>query len=307
MQQVTDTILLIRPANFGYNTETASSNAFQNNVELSPNQIKDKSLLEFDEVVKQLRENFINVIVFDDTISPIKPDAIFPNNWASYHHDGKVLLYPMAAPNRRLERRMDIINSLSKEFEISEMIDLSHHEKKGKYLESTGSIIFDHVNKIAYACLSDRTNKELLLEVCDLLKYKPIHFNALDDKNKAIYHTNVMMCITENTAIVCLESIKDASEKKIVTDSLTESGHEIIDISLKQVKALAGNMLGVINKMGDRILVMSKSAHESLNTDQINNISEHSKILPLDVSTIEKIGGGSIRCMIAEIFLQKKP
>lgn len=306
MNQVSDTIFLIRPANFGYNSETAKSNAFQNNINIPQEQVSYKALAEFDAVIETLNKQHINIHVFNDTKQPVKPDAIFPNNWGSYHEDGTIILYPVAAKNRRLERRPDIIDFLKEHYQVKQTIDLSYFEDDGKYLESTGSIIFDHINKIAYACISERTNKSVLINVCKLLDYKPVYFTSADNNGKAIYHTNVMMCITEKLAIICLESIRNEEERQAVTNSLSSTEHAIINITLEQVQSLAGNMLGLKNRNKEDILVMSQTAYSSLSAEQIKEIETFTKLLPLDVSTIETIGGGSIRCMIAEIFLDPK-
>lgn len=299
-------IFLVRPANFGFNLDTASSNAFQNKPTTEAAFLKANAIKEFDEFAKTLTKNGINVTVFNDSLSPIKPDAIFPNNWISLYEDGKVIIYPMFAPNRRTEVNETFIKQLSTEFEVKEIVDLRHYEKQNKFLEGTGSIIFDHVNKVAYACLSERTNKELFEEVCELLNYKPISFTAIDNNGKPIYHTNVMMCVGSNFATICLESIKDSVEKEKVISSLKKSGLAIVDISYHQLQNFAGNMLELTNNDNNKIVVLSQSAFNSLTTTQKQVIENNAKLLPLKIPTIETIGGGSARCMIAEIFLKRK-
>ena len=301
--QTSKNILLIRPATFIFNPETAASNAFQLEINESEEVIKKKKLQEFEDFVKTLKSKGVNVFVFDDSKSPEKPDAIFPNNWVSFHSDGTVILYPMFAPNRRYERRQDIIESLKQDFVVAKILDLSKYENEGKYLEGTGSIIFDHINKMAYACLSPRTNKELFFEVCKYLNYKPIYFYAHDENGKEIYHTNVMMCIGERFAVICLDSITDQAERELVNNSLTETGHQVIDITFEQMKSFAGNMLAIQTNENKSILALSQSSFDSLTSNQKKELEKYSELVPLSINTIETIGGGSARCMIAEIFL----
>ncbi len=302
--QTSKNILLIRPSSFAFNSETAASNAFQIELNESEEEIKQKKLQEFDAFVTTLKSKDINVFVFDDTTYPEKPDAIFPNNWVTFHSDGEVILYPMFAPNRRHERRLDIIDCLKKNFEVTKILDLSKYENENKYLEGTGSIIFDHINKIAYACLSPRTDKELFVEVCDYLNYKPIYFYAHDKSGKEIYHTNVMMCIGELFSIICLDTITDKGERELVFKSLTETGHQVIDITFEQMNSFAGNMLAILTNNNKSILALSQSSFDSLTAIQKNEIEKYSELVPLSIKTIETIGGGSARCMIAEVFLQ---
>jgi hypothetical protein len=301
--QTTKNIFLVRPASFYFNNETAGSNAFQNKTIENESRIKQKAFSEFDRFANTLKSKGVNVIIFEDTENPKKPDAVFPNNWVSLHADGTMVLYPMCAPNRRLERRQDIIDSLKKKFKINKTIDLSVYEKENKFLEGTGSIVFDHNNKIAYACLSIRTNKELFINLCDNLQYQPICFFAHDQNKNEIYHTNVMMCIAEKFAVVCLSSITEVQERKEVINSLVLTGHEIIDISFEQMNHFAGNMLALHTKENREILVLSQSAYESLSQSQKNIIEKYSEATPMNITTIETIGGGSARCMIAEVFL----
>ncbi len=308
--QSTNHVFLIRPANFNYNHETADSNSFQNKTQIASSDINQKAIAEFNSLVAKLKLKGVDVNAFDDTSEPIKPDAIFPNNWISLHADGTVVLYPMCAPNRRLERRLDIIESLREKFKATKVIDLSDYEKENRFLEGTGSIVFDHQNKIAYACLSPRTDKELFIELCKKINYRPLYFLAhtyvKGEKysiKKEIYHTNVMMCIGDKFAIVCFDSITDAAEMKLVRDSLKETNHELIDISFHQMNHFAGNMLMLKAKENNPILAMSQSAFDSLNNIQKGYLEKHCELFPLPIPTIETIGGGSVRCMIAEIFL----
>ena len=301
--QTTKNILLVRPSNFVFNTETAASNAFQIKVNDSEEAVKQKVFAEFEAFASRLKAKGVNVFVFDDTSSPQKPDAIFPNNWVTFHSDGTVILYPMCAVNKQCERRPDIIEKLKQNFKITKVVDLSHYEKEKRFLEGTGSIIFDRNNKIAYACISPRTDKELFIEVCNILHYTPVVFHAHDKSGKEIYHTNVMMCIGEKFAVVCLDSITDKEEKKIVNQSLTKTGHKIIDITFEQMNNFAGNMLEIQVSGNKNIVALSQTAFDSLRADQKNEIEKHCELLPLSIKTIETIGGGSARCMIAEVFL----
>ena len=308
MKQITNNIMMIEPVSFNYNTETAINNYYQiNNTALSKEEIQQKALKEFKEFVSLLRSKNINVIVFKDTENPKTPDSIFPNNWVSFHIDGEIVLYPMYAKNRRLERRNDIIQKLKDDFIVTKINDFSYYENQELYLEGTGSMILDRENKICYAAISDRTNKNIVNDFCNQLNFKPILFTSNQDvrgKRLAIYHTNVMMCITTNFAIICLDSIDCNEEKDRVIDILNETKKEIISISEEQTNKFAGNMLEV---EGDKkYLVMSKSAYSCLTENQIKKINQYCEILYSDLSTIEDYGGGSARCMMAEIFLPLK-
>jgi hypothetical protein len=270
--QTTKNILLIRPSNFVFNSETAFSNAFQNEVKESKETIKQKVFMEFEEFATMLKSKGANVFVFDDTHYPEKPDAIFPNNWISFHSDGTVILYPMYAHNRRNERRKDIIESLKKNFKITNILDLSTYEKENRFLEGTGSMVFDRQNKIAYACLSSRTDKELFDKVCDYLHYKPVCFHAHDKGGKEIYHTNVMMCVGEKFSVICLDSISDKKERELVFESLATTGHQVIDITFEQTNNFAGNMLAIQISDNKNILALSQSSFDSLTTNQKKRI-----------------------------------
>lgn len=306
-KQITNHILMLRPSNFGFNEQTAASNAFQTqSYELSKREIRSRAVDEFDAFVGKLRTNGIHVLVVQDTEDPIKPDAVFPNNWVSFHQNGTILTYPMEAPIRRLERRQDVLDKVGEQFEINAVFGLEKFEEQNKFLEGTGSMILDRVNKIAYACLSTRTDEELLGHFCKINSYKKVVFEALDQSNKQIYHTNVMMALGTSFAVICLDSIKDVNERTIVEHQMRITNKEIIAISLDQVNSFAGNMLQVSNEKGENFLVMSKQAFNSLNESQLNQIKSHTQILFSDISTIEKHGGGSVRCMMAEIFLPEK-
>lgn len=295
---------MIRPVNFGFNEQTADSNAFQNR-SAEQQQVQDKALKEFDGFVNILRDNGVEVIVVDDTIEPHTPDSIFPNNWVSFHSDGTVFLYPMMAENRRLERREDIIMQLEDEFKIKHVIDLSRYEHEHKFLEGTGSMVLDRENKLAYACLSPRTNKDVLEQFCLESGYTPVLFHAVDQNGMDIYHTNVLMCIGSSFVVICLDSVKDKAEKENVVNVIKASKKQLISISFDQMNHFAGNMLEVENKAGESLIVMSKRAWDSLNYEQKAVLSSFSKPVFADISTIESNGGGSARCMMAEVHLPR--
>lgn len=305
--QTTHAILMVRPSTFGFNPETATTNAFQRELQHhTPAEIKEKALAEFDGFVSLLREKGIEVVVIEDTEAPAKPDAIFPNNWISLHRNGTVALYPMQAHSRRLERRPDIIETLRQKYEVAKVEDFSQHEEKEKFLEGTGSMILDHVNRIVYACLSPRTDPDLLEDFCQHFGYQPIVFHAYDHKGSLIYHTNVMLCIGHRFAILCSAAIHDEQDRQFVINTLTRTGHEVIQITEDQLRHYAGNMLEVSNKEGQHFLVMSEQAHQSLQPGQVQAIQKYAQILSVPIPTIEHIGGGSARCMMAEIFLPEK-
>lgn len=298
---------MIRPANFGFNTQTAENNAFQSNDKTeSANTVAVKAREEFDAMVEVLRSKGVNVIVVEDTDEPKKPDAIFPNNWISLHKNGAVMTYPMYAPNRRVERREDIIESLKKDFEVGRRYTFEHYEEDDMFLEGTGSMLFDRDSNILYACLSERTDARLIDKLCVLTSCDRVVFHSLDRNGDPIYHTNVMMALGEDFAVLCKASITKPDELEMLLDQLDATGKEVIDISYDQMESFAGNMLQVRNESGDTYLVMSQSAFNSLHEDQISALSQKTNILPIDISTIEYYGGGSVRCMMAEIFLPKK-
>jgi hypothetical protein len=302
--QTTNHILMIRPVDFKFNEQTAGNNMFQ--IASSDSDVQTQALKEFDGFVDLLRKNDVDVTVVDDTLQPETPDSIFPNNWVSFHEDGSVYLYPMFSENRRLERRRDILDGLKENFEVNHISDLSFYEQQYAFLEGTGSMVLDRTNKIAYACLSVRTDEEVLNNFCMLTGYQPVPFQAVDGSNFPIYHTNVMMCIGDRFAVICLDSIRNPEEKLNVTVSLKSSGKEIIEISLEQMNKFAGNMLQVANAAGESLLVMSEQAYLSLNAEQITALEQYSHIIYAPLYTIEKNGGGSARCMLAEIHLPSK-
>lgn len=304
--QSTHSIFMVRPASFGYNPQTALTNSFQSELALASEEVQRKALAEFDAMVELLRAKGVEVHVFHDTPTPPKPDAIFPNNWISLHADGKLILYPMCTINRRWERRIEIIEEFKRKFSIHEVIDLSHYESENRFLEGTGSIIFDHVHKVAYACLSPRTDQELFVAVCKLLNYEPIFFHSVNEKDQAIYHTNVMMAMGDEYVVICLESIQDKQERKSVEEKLVQTHHQIISISLDQVNHFAGNMLQLQTTSGNKILVMSQRAYQSLSQFQIDQLSKFVELVPIAIPTIETIGGGSVRCMMGEVFIPRK-
>jgi hypothetical protein len=305
--QCTPNILMIRPVAFGFNEETAMSNAFMektNGIEAAQND----ALFHFDLFVEKLRAADINVKVVEDTSYPLTPDSIFPNNWVSFHGNGKVILYPMEAANRRVERREDILNSIKNQFQVEEIIDLSHFENDGLYLEGTGSLVLDRKNKIAYACLSTRTARKVLDAWQKIFpRYEIIPFHGTDQNGVSIYHTNVMMCVGEDFSVICAETIKNKLEHDIVISSLKKNGNEPLLITLRQMNEFAGNMLEVVNNKGKRILVMSQRAFDSLDSTQIGFLEQRTEILVAKLSLIETLGGGSARCMLAEVHLNSKP
>ncbi len=306
MKQYTRNILMVEPVDFAYNTETAVNNHFQEKTERP----QEKALAEFLGMVEKLRSFGINVMTIKDRLDPHTPDSIFPNNWISFHSDGTVVQYPMFAENRRAERREDILDFIeSKGYKIDLVEDYTAYEDKGIYLEGTGSIIFDRENKIAFASISDRTNEKLFLDFCEDMEYAPLVFHSyqkVGEEQESIYHTNVMMCVADRYAVICLESILDEEEKQLVKETLERFDKEIIEISLDQMHQFAGNMLQVEGENNQSYLVMSQTAFDSLLPDQIAKIESYNPIIPVSIPTIETNGGGSARCMMAEVFLPKK-
>lgn len=310
MQQTTNTILMIRPVSFRMNEQTAVNNYYQKNLEnMLPDAINAKAQKEFDSYVEKLRGIGVNVIVVDDRKETDTPDSIFPNNWVSFHENGDVGLYPMFAENRRLERREDILETLEeKGFLINNIIDYTEAELEQVFLEGTGSVILDRINRKAYCALSPRADEDLFIEFCEDFEFFPVVFTSnqtVNGERKAIYHTNVMMCVGETFAVICLESIDDKKERKNVIKHLKEDGKEIVAINEAQVNNFAGNMLQVKGKNNELYLIMSQAAHDSLNENQIKTLRKHSNILTSSLDTIEACGGGSARCMMAEVFLPK--
>ena len=300
---------MIRPINFGYNEETAQDNHYQIKDSIIKNS-NESAQNEFDNMVNNLRQNGVSVHVFQDDENDYTPDSIFPNNWVSFHENGDVGLFPMYAKNRRLERRPEVLEFLENEgFAISNIVDYSSAESENKFLEGTGSMILDRENRVAYCSISNRSNEDLFIEFCEDFEFTPVIFNSFQsvgDKRLPIYHTNVMMCVATDYVMICLDSIDDKKQRKNVSNFINGSGKKLIEISENQVESFAGNMLELIDENGDSVLVMSKSAEDSLNEDQKNTIKNYSRIVSCDINTIEVCGGGSARCMMAEIFLPKK-
>jgi len=307
MKQLSSCVLMVSPSSFQFNAETAASNDFQNNIDsLSALEIQKKAKEEHQTMVNELKVKGIDVIVIEDTPSPAKPDAIFPNNWLMMHQDGRIIIFPMKNTNRQLEKRSDIVELLQKNYSVKSVLDLSHYEAEDKALEGTGSIVFDHKAKIAYACISPRTEKDVLDDLCKQIGYKAHTFNAYSEKDTLIYHTNVVMCVGDGFVVIGLNTIKDNDERAAIIKQFEDSNLEIIDLNDEQLNHhFAGNMLQVKNKENIPFLVMSKRAFQSLNASQIAQIEKHTQILPVSIDLVEQIGGGSARCMMAENFLEK--
>mmetsp|Transcript_3203 Transcript_3203/g.11571 ORF Transcript_3203/g.11571 Transcript_3203/m.11571 type:complete len:312 (+) Transcript_3203:1035-1970(+) len=311
MRQITNTILMVRPIAFRMNEQTAVNNYYQQELDdVKPRTVQSKAQLEFDAYVEKLRGIGVNVVVIQDTDEPDTPDSIFPNNWISFHQSGNVGIYPMFAENRRLERREDVLEVLEAQgFHIENIIDYTSAEEEEVFLEGTGSMALDRIHRKAYCALSPRADETLFIEFCEDFEYSPVVFVAnqtVEGKRKAIYHTNVMMCLAETFAVICLDSIDDKKERENVKKHLKNDGKELIVITEKQVENFAGNMLQVIGANNEPYLVMSQSAYKTLTSSQIQTIEKHCKILYSDIETIETCGGGSARCMMAEVFLPKK-
>lgn len=304
--QTTNTILMIEPVAFGFNDQTAENNYFQQKDFHPETDIQQLALAEFNGMVETLRANGVNVLVVKDTEQPHTPDSIFPNNWISFHEGGQVVLYPMFAPNRRPERRKDIIEYVSTHGSpVNNVDDFTFWEEKKLYLEGTGSMVFDRENKIAYAALSERTDKTVFLQFCSVFGFKPVYFHAnqsVEGKLLPIYHTNVMMCVADKYALICTNAIDNDEELIRVYDQLEQSGKEIIPISRQQMHNFVGNMLQVENTDGKLLLVMSQTAFDSLNDHQIYRLKSYNELIVIPIPTIEKTGGGSVRCMMAEVF-----
>ena len=300
---------MIRPVHFRMNEQTAVNNYFQEDLDLRNSEINRRAQEEFDAFTALLRAEGVQVIVVEDRPETDTPDSVFPNNWISFHQDGSLVVYPMYAENRRKERRDDLLDILESEgFEIRQVIDYTSAEEDDVFLEATGSIVMDRVHQKAYCALSDRADEGLFIEFCEDFDVAPIIFTAyqsVDGKRMPIYHTNVMMCLAETQAVICLDSIDDKKERKMVVDHLRDSGKEIIEITEAQMHAFAGNMLQVLGRDGERLMVMSQSAHNALNRDQVAAIEKTSRIVSSPLDTIETCGGGSARCMMAEVFLPR--
>lgn len=304
--QLPHAVLMIEPARFGFNDETASSNAFQQNVIGSSIDIAQLAIREFNQMVDLLRSHDIDVNVIKDTPEPAKPDALFPNNWISFHATGEVILYPMMAPNRRRERRPDIIDTLRADYQISAVHDLSYFEGESMFLEGTGSVVFDHVNKVIFACRSPRMHEVPLKKLASVLGYRPLVFNAVDEQGIPVYHTNVMMSVGNGFAVICLDAVHSDADQDALLNFFELSGTKVVAISYAQMRSFAGNMITVKTRSGEPMVLLSQTAFRSLIPGQINEITRHAELLPINIETIEKLGGGSVRCMVAGIHLPGK-
>jgi hypothetical protein len=307
--QTANTLLMIEPVAFGFNAQTAENNYFQQQANEPAQTVQANALREFKQMTAILQDKGVEILIVPDTLKPYTPDSIFPNNWISFHADGTLVLYPMFAENRRLERRPDIFKIIENEgFIIRKTIDYSHFEKDGIFLEGTGSMVLDRVTQTAYAALSERTHRRLFLQFCKDLHFTPCCFSAnqsVGTQRLPVYHTNVMMSVGDKYAVVCLQSIDNETERKTVVQSLQTSEKEIVEITEAQMHRFAGNMLQIENRKGDKFLILSETAYQSLTEQQIEKLSAYNEIVPIAIPVIEKIGGGSVRCMMAEIFLQK--
>jgi hypothetical protein len=303
MRQITDHIIMIRPKHFGYNTETAGNNTFQQNDQaLTSEQISAQALKEFDSLVHELESNGIHVDVIDDTDKPVKPDAVFPNNWFSTHEDGTVITYPMMSVARRNERREDVLENIARHYGITRRYAFEVFEDQGQYLEGTGSLVLDRIHRIAYACLSPRTDLALLEKYCVLREYAPCAFHAIYN-GVPVYHTNVVMALGTTYVVICMECIPDQNEREVLRANFRKTEKEVIEITSGQMAAFAGNMIQLQSRFGEAFCVMSAQAYNALTPDQISALEKHNRIVYCPVDTIEKYGGGSARCMIAENFL----
>jgi len=294
-------ILMVRPYQFYFNQQTAANNFFQSNINIE--NANELAIAEFDTMVEKLRAHQIKVKVIQDSQNPSTPDSIFPNNWVSTHIDGTLCFYPMYAENRRAERKSSVINFLQSNYKIQNTLDLTDLEKQGKFLEGTGSMVLDQQNKIAYGCLSERLDKQAFNYWCDKMQFKAISFKAVDDKVQPIYHTNVMMCMGNEFVVICLDSIPNENEKQILLDSFKQTHKEVIEISQDQLNHFAGNMLQVFDIAEKPHLIMSEQAYQSLHTAQLKSLEKYNPIISISIPTIEALGGGSTRCMMAEIYL----
>lgn len=301
---ITPHILMIRPVNFGFNAQTAGTNAFQ--VPGQEAEAQQKAQQEFDAFVLMLHNNGADIIVVNDTPEPHTPDSIFPNNWISFHADGTVCLYPMHADNRRKERKPHVLEKLQERFIVERTYDLTHFEKDGLFLEGTGSMVLDRDLKIAYACLSPRTDKTVLEEWCRAMDYQPIVFDALDAAGQAIYHTNVVMCVADRYVVICMDALPKAEDRELLSNTIDQGGKELISITLDQMNRFAGNMLQIASIQGETLLVMSSQAYNSLTPEQVNRLRSYNRIVHAPIHTIETNGGGSARCMMAEVFLERR-
>ena len=295
---------MVRPVNFSFNVQTAANNAFQ--VKGNDRAVHDTALKEFDQFVKTLSDAGVEVQVVDDSAAPETPDSIFPNNWVSFHAGGSIVLYPMFAENRRAERKQHVIDAIARHFLIARTIDMTGYEHEDLFLEGTGSMVLDREHKLAFACLSPRTSRKVLQDFCTKLGYEAVTFSAVDQRGVPIYHTNVMMCIADRYAVVCLDTVSDPDERNEVARRLTAAGKAIVEITFEQLAHFAGNMLQVENKAGEKLLIMSSQAYESLSQGHREILERYNRIVHSSIGTIEANGGGSARCMMAEVHLPVK-
>jgi hypothetical protein len=303
VHQAPQRILMVRPESFGFNQQTLSSNPFQQLPGMRVESVVQNAIKEFNNMVDLLGAHEIHVQVFDDTTIVEKPDAVFPNNWITLHPDGRIIIYPMMALNRRVERRVDIIESLRKNFVVTEIIDLSHEESNRRYLEGTGSLVLDYVNKIIYASRSERTNEELVHKVAQILDYRAVVFNAVDQKGLPVYHTNVVMGIGTRFVVICLDAIHSEDDQERLLSSFAATGHKVVAISYQQMLSFAGNLIEVRNRKEEPFVLLSYRAFHSLLPGQIDAISRYAEMIPIPIDTIERQGGGSVRCMVAGNYL----
>ncbi len=304
--QTATAVFMVEPTTFGFDEQTAVTNTFQHKTNTPQEALAKAAAKEFEAVVDVLRAHNIEVIIFRDTVAPPKPNAVFPNNWLSTWPDGRVYLYPMATASRRIERSKAALDMLGQSFKITEIIDISGKEQQGRFLESTGAIVFDHPNKIAYACVSPRCEEQLFTDHVQQLGYKPLPFHAFNKEGAPIYHTNVELAIQNTTAVVCLDAVTDPAERQLVIENLEKTNHTVIPISFAQVDAYCANVIEVQNKDGQAFLLLSQSAYDAFTPEQRRILAQDKTLLPVALPTIQKIGGGSARCMVAEIFLPRK-
>ena len=298
-----NTVAMVRPAAFGFNEETAASNSFQRETFLSNNEILEEALHEFDRAANELRSHGINVHVVEDTLIPRKPDAVFPNNWISFHPNGMLILYPMEALNRRCERRLEVVLELQQKFNFEKVLDLTHFESENLFLEGTGSVVFDHKNKVAFAARSSRTSEIVFGKLCEQIQYTPFMFAAFDENGQPIYHTNVIMCMGDDFVVVCLECLPDEQSRNLFVNEVSRLGKRVLEISVAQMNAFAGNMLLLRDSQNNNKLVLSETAYQSLTSAQLDFLKQRIDFVRFEIPLIETIGGGSARCMLAEVFL----
>ena len=304
LTQSTNSVLMIRPSRFYPNPETAADNAFQARLDCAVDALSTDARKEFDAAAEKIRAAGVNVHVVEDTLEPEKPDAVFPNNWISTHHDGRIALFPMFSALRRRERRYDIIGELRKHYRVTEVINYSAFEEEGCCLEGTGSLVFDHLNKIAYVSLSNRSNPKVIQRFADDFGYEPIIFTSIGSNGEPIYHTNVMICIGTVFAMIALETIRNNAERQQVRARLEKTGKEIVELSADQIANFAGNAIELHNQGGEKLLVLSSRAAGALTREQCERLTRYARLIPLELSTIE-LGGGSARCMMATIHLPR--